>query len=221
MMKTDQETAIMCIASGPGVQPACLNTVPAASVERRMWRYRATSSEEVYFPVVPMLDMAFQLLAFFILTFKAPSSETHLDLDLPATPAALPAAPRGRAQPRPARRVDTDLENDLIVRAETDEFGDLKALHLGEAAVPNLAALGQRLRRYAALLEGRPLRVRLVADDRLRYESAAQIIAACSSSGVAAIRLAPPGATPALLDGSRRRQKDTSGKFPSNRGELP
>ena len=64
-----------------------------------------------------MLDMAFQLLAFFILTFKSPSAETHVDLDLPATPAALPARSEGRAQPRKSRRVDTDLENDLLLRA--------------------------------------------------------------------------------------------------------
>ena len=60
-----------------------------------------------------MLDMAFQLLAFFILTFKAPSAETHLDLHLPANPVALPAASRGEAHPAPVRNVDTDLENDL------------------------------------------------------------------------------------------------------------
>jgi biopolymer transport protein ExbD len=160
--------------------------------------YRPKSDEEVFFPVVPMLDMAFQLLAFFILTFKAPSAETHLDLDLPATPAALPAASQGKAHTRPTRRVDTDLENDLLVRAIADDLGDLKALRLGEAVLPDLPTLGQRLRRYTRLLEGRPLRVRLVADDRLRYEPAAQIIATCSAAGVAAIRLAPPGATPEL-----------------------
>jgi biopolymer transport protein ExbD len=152
-----------------------------------------------------MLDMAFQLLAFFILTFKAPSAETHLDLDLPATPAALPAAPEGRAQSRPARRVDTDLENDLLVRAEADDLGDLKALRLGEAVVPDLPTLGRRLHRYIELLEGRPLRVRLVADDRLRYEPAAQIIATCSAAGVATIRLAPTGATPDLPTRKSRR----------------
>jgi biopolymer transport protein ExbD len=145
-----------------------------------------------------MLDMAFQLLAFFILTFKAPSDETHLDLDLPATPAALPAAASSLVQPRPASSVDTDLENDLLVRAEADDLGDLKALRLGEATLPDLPTLGNRLQRYRQILQGRPLRVRLVADDRLRYEPAAQIIATCSAAGVAAIRLAQPGATPAL-----------------------
>jgi biopolymer transport protein ExbD len=159
--------------------------------------YRPGPPEEVLFPVTPMLDMAFQLLAFFILTFN-PSRETHLDLDLPAAPAALPSAPRGESRPLMARKVDSDLENDLLVRAEADELGDLKTLRLGEASVSDLSTLGGRLRRYIELLEGRPLRVRLVADDRLRYEPAAQIIATCQAAGVAAIRLTQPGATPEL-----------------------
>src|SRR5271166_3752034 len=164
----------------------------------RSRRYRPGPPEEVSFPVAPMLDMAFQLLAFFILTFKAPSAETHLDLDLPATPVALPSASRGEAHPTPARNVDTDLENDLLVRAEADDLGDLKALRLGEAIVPDLTTLGNRLRRYTQLLGNHPLRVRLVADDRLRYEPAARIIATCSAAGITSVRLAQPGAIPAL-----------------------
>jgi hypothetical protein len=97
------------------------------------------------------------------------------------------------------------LENDLLVRAEADDLGDLKTLRLGEAALPDLPTLGQRLHRYIQLLEGRPLRVRLVADERLRYEPAAQIIATCSAAGVATIRLAPPGATPELPTPNRHR----------------
>jgi biopolymer transport protein ExbD len=169
----------------------------AASAPARR-QYRPKPPDDVFFPVVPMLDMAFQLLAFFILTFKAPSAETHIDLHLPTTPAALPAAPQGQARPRASRAVDADLENDLLVRALADDLGDLKSLRLGEAEVPDLAALGERLRRYTGLLGNRPLRVRLVADDRLRYEPAAQIIATCSAAGVASVRLAQPGLSPAL-----------------------
>jgi len=180
--------------SGPEREPT---TALNEAIDRdapRPRRYRPTGPEEVAFPVTPMLDMAFQLLAFFILTFKAPSAETHVDLDLPATPAALPARSEGRAMPRYTKRVDTDLENDLLIRAEADDLGELKALRLGEAAVPNIPTLGRRLRRYARLLEGRTLRVRLVADDRLRYEPAAQLIAACTAAGVQTIRLSPIGA---------------------------
>ena len=187
---------------GMGLRLSRAESEPAMAVADmaapRSRRYRPGPPDEVAFPVTPMLDMAFQLLAFFILTFKAPSSETHLDLTLPATPVALPAAPRGVAHPTPARNVDTDLENDLLVRAEADDLGDLKALRLGEALLPDLTTLGMRLRRYTALLEGRPLRIRLVADDGLRYEPAARIIATCSAAGVAAIRLSQPGASPPL-----------------------
>jgi biopolymer transport protein ExbD len=193
------------IKIGPSLPGAQARTLTAGGEARpRARSYRPGPPDEVAFPVTPMLDMAFQLLAFFIITFKPPTAETHLDLDLPATPAALPAASRGSAQPILVRNVDTDLENDLLVRAEADDLGDLKALKLGEARVSDLATLGKRLALYTQLLEGKPLRVRLVADDNLRYEPAARIIATCSASGVAAIRLSPPGAIGALPGGGDR-----------------
>jgi biopolymer transport protein ExbD len=163
---------------------------------RRTRSHRPGPPDEVQFPVTPMLDMAFQLLAFFVLTFQAPSAETHLDLDLPATPLALPGEPRGKAATAPSRRVDTDLENDLWIRAEADDVGDLKSLRLGESTLPDLATLGDRLRRYVEVLEGRPLRVRLVADDDLRYEEAARIVSVIEAAGVATIRLTNPERQP-------------------------
>ena len=152
--------------------------------------------DDVDFPVTPMLDMAFQLLAFFVLTFQVPTSETHLDLELPTSPAAMPGSAQGEANPKTLTRVDTDLENDLWVRARADDLGDLKSLQLGEASLPDIAALGQRLSRYAQMLEDRPLRIRLVADDRLRYEIAARLMTVCNASGVAAIRLTDPSTAP-------------------------
>ncbi len=165
--------------------------------ERLPRRHRAPMPEDVMFPVTPMLDMAFQLLAFFVLTFQAPTGETHIDLDLPTTPAALPGAPQGQPQPGPSRKADSDLENDLWVRAEADDLGDLKTLRLGEVVLPDVEALGDRLKKYVAVLESRPLRVRLIADDRLRYEEAARVMAVCNASGVSSIRLANPSGGPA------------------------
>lgn len=169
-------------------------------------RFRPGPPEEVTFPVTPMLDMAFQLLAFFILTFTPPSVETHLDLDVPVGSVALPREVPGEPQSIPIPKGDNDLENDLLVRAEADELGDLKVLRLGEALLPDLPTLADRLRRYTLLLEGRPLRVRLIADDGLRYELAARIIAACSVSGVAVIHLAQPSRMPAFPPHQRRTE---------------
>jgi biopolymer transport protein ExbD len=167
----------------------------------RRERKQGENPETVQFPVTPMLDMAFQLLAFFILTFQAPTSETRLDLYLPTMPVALPGSARGQARATPPRRTELDLENDLRIRAEADDLGDLKSLKLGDTPLPDLQALGDRLRRYSVVLEGRPLRVRLLADDRLRYEEAAKIIGTCNTVGVASIRLADP----ASLESSKGR----------------
>lgn len=163
---------------------------PGVELPRR--RPRPGPPEDVMFPVTPMLDMAFQLLAFFVLTFQVPTGETHLDLDLPVTAAALPGAQRGQSRAGPVVKADSDLENDLRVRVEADDLGDLKSLRLGESPLPDVNALGDRLRRYVGLLENKPLRVRIVADDTLRYEVVAQVMAACSAAGVATIRLASP-----------------------------
>jgi biopolymer transport protein ExbD len=140
-----------------------------------------------------MLDMAFQLLAFFVLTFQSPTAETRLDLYLPTVPAALPGSEQGQASKVVSARADSDLENDLWIRAEADDLGDLKAISLGDTKLDGLEALGDRLRRYNRVLNGRSLRVRLLADDRLRYEEAARIVGACTAAGVDSIRLADPG----------------------------
>jgi biopolymer transport protein ExbD len=163
-----------------------------SGTSRRAGR-RGGAPIDVQFPVTPMLDMAFQLLAFFVLTFQAPTAETRLDLYLPTTPAALPGSASGRSTESPGKRFDLDLENDLVIRARADDLGDLKSLALNDTPVPDLATLGDRLGRYARVLGSRPLRVRLLADDRLRYEQAARIVAACTSAGVASIRLGDPG----------------------------
>ena len=160
----------------------------------RLMARRLTLAEDqgVQFPVTPMLDMAFQLLAFFVLTFQAPTAETRLDLYLPTTPVALPGALAGEARASVPKQFDLDLENDLIIRATADDLRYLKSLRLGDAALADTAALATQLGRYNAVLDGRPVRVRVVADDRLRYEVAARILGTCNAVGVSSIRLADP-----------------------------
>jgi biopolymer transport protein ExbD len=149
---------------------------------------RPRPPDEVFFPVVPMLDMSFQLLAFFIMTFQPPSGETRIDLVLPAAPVALP-----RAVPPAADAPDAvGLETDLVVEATAGPGGDLARLALANAALDSPEALRARLERYVAVVAPRPVRVVLRADDTLRYEFGARLIAACTAAGVGSVRLDGP-----------------------------
>lgn len=144
--------------------------------------------EDVPFPVTPLLDMAFQLLAFFLLTYTPPSRETRLDLDLPATPAALP-----RPTPADAETPTVRPPAESIVRARASAVGGLESLTLDGAPIAGPQALRERLLATPAL-RARP--ARLVADESLRYEVAARLVAALQAAGVPSVRLAAALARP-------------------------
>lgn len=154
---------------------------------------RPVPPDDVYFPVVPMLDMAFQLLAFFILTFQPPGRETRIDLELPAAPVAFPDIPRSDSSAAgPTAGVGQDgLTPDATIRALADQDGGLVSLRLDGNPVSGTEALVTRLRERALTSPNRRLTVALIADDTLLYEEAARVLGACATSQVATIRLVP------------------------------
>jgi len=99
------------------------------------------SQEEVELNVTAMLDMAFQLLAFFILTFKPPPVEGSIALRLP------PAAPINAHGKEVARHVDrrppcqgrgfADYQRALARREHRhDGRGDVPVQHLQDLGRP-------------------------------------------------------------------------------------
>jgi biopolymer transport protein ExbD len=81
-----------------------------------MMRHSAQSSPDLGLIITPMLDMAFQLLAFFIMTYHPPAREAMLDGTLlPATQLGSPAKGKDDnvTQPDPAVRLGIHV----IVRA--------------------------------------------------------------------------------------------------------
>ena len=167
---------------------------------RRVRGRRRTPTHAV-FPVTPMLDMAFQLLAFFLLVYRPTSPETRIDLVLPAEPIALPRLAGGppipvqasvshKTESEPENESETDPYADIEVEARSDDAGLLASITLAGAHLSSPEALTQRLRRYRRLLAGKIVRVRLVADDQLFHAEAARLIAAIHNAGVARIRLA-------------------------------
>lgn len=166
-------------------------------VQRRRVR-RPDAPEEVAFPVAPMLDMAFQLLAFFILTFQPASNELRIDLELPVAAPSQMRAEGGQARLDTSRMglPDLGIDSDLRVTAASDDEGNLVSLKLGLTQVPDIATLEDRLKRYGKVLDEKPLSVTLVADPRLLYEEAARIVAAAQAAGAQAIHLAEPPPEP-------------------------
>ena len=181
------------ILSGPESSPTTVRTDAIDPDAPRSRRYRPGPPEEVSFPVAP--DARHGVPAPGLLHpdlqgplgrdphRPGPARDAGRLADRVRRPGPAPAVPERRHRPRerPAgpRRVRRP--------------GRPQGLATGRGHLcPTWPRSASDLRRYTQLLNGRPLRVRLVADDRLRYEPAARIIATCSAAGVAAIRLAPP-----------------------------
>jgi biopolymer transport protein ExbD len=87
-------------------------------------RRNADAPMEPELPVTPMLDMAFQLLAFFVFTYNPSDLEGHLDLTLP---------PAGEARAKQEQDVDPNVSPDtelelpsevtVVVKAKPDREG--------------------------------------------------------------------------------------------------
>jgi len=110
---------------------------------RRRQRHRLT--HEVELNLTAMLDLAFQLLAFFILTFKPMPFEGNVSLHLPP--------------PQPITRVDSGQQagadpkntnpieglNTLVVTVLAGPAGQVGGLAVGGTSVPGIAGLNSTL----------------------------------------------------------------------------
>lgn len=74
-------------------------------------------------PITPMLDMAFQLLAFFVMTFNPVPAEGHLDM-------ALPKIEGGESTAPPPVSLEEEAD-ELIVSIEATPNGEISQIRLG------------------------------------------------------------------------------------------
>jgi biopolymer transport protein ExbD len=131
--------------------------------------------EEVQIPITPMLDMAFQLLTFFILTYRPAPTEVQFGMNL------LPAAPATdfRAQSSESAAPDESLPAALrtlptVLRA--GEGGTLGLVSIGETEVNGMAALRRELE---AILKDPTLpfdQALIKVDPNLKYSELMQVI---------------------------------------------
>lgn len=157
---------------------------------RQNRRNRPPDHVEPDLPITPMLDMFFQVLAFFVATFTPISAEGHLEMALPLVQGG------GSAVPPPVLEEEPE---ELIVKLESTPDGDLKEIVLSAKgvgsglALPNRAALIEELKKR--LKEKGPSKVKLEIDEKLVYELVVYTISDINRAGykqIAPALLLPP-----------------------------
>lgn len=144
-----------------------------------MRRRKRRQQDDVELNLAAMLDMAFQLLTFFILTFRPAPVEGQVLLRMPppvpVTKIAGEQAGRDESNKNPLEGLNT-----LVITALSNPDGSLKQMAVGESAMGNVAAFGRKL----ASIIGDPGsgfdQVIIQVDSRLRYDALMSVIDVCT-----------------------------------------
>ncbi len=143
-------------------------------------RYRRKKEGDVELNLAAMLDMAFQLLTFFILTFKPSPIEGQVSLHLP------PAEPVTKVQD--AEMAGADLSNknpvaglnSLVVTIYPSPTGQIGTLSIGESSVGGLGQLEGALKTVLSD-PGNPFdQVILQVGSSLHYEEMMKVVEICT-----------------------------------------
>lgn len=126
-----------------------------------------------------MLDMAFQLLTFFILTFRPAPIEGQISLRLPPPqPVTKGTELVGSdiTNTNPVKGVDT-----LTISVFPDKSGDIGSLGVGETGVgKELAALESRLQQIFADPDNSFEQVIIQVGGNLRYDALMKVVDICT-----------------------------------------
>lgn len=142
-------------------------------------RKKRASGEEVELNLAAMLDMAFQLLTFFILTFKPAPVEGQVSLRLPPPQAVLSQDKNAKQEVGssndPVKGVTT-----LVISVFANNAGDAVAWGVGEQNVPSLAALDTRLQNLFSDPANPFEQVIVQVDPRLKYDQLMKVVEVCT-----------------------------------------
>ena len=153
-----------------------------------------TSEQDISVPITPMLDMAFQLLTFFILTYHPAPSENQFGMNLlPSAPATDFRAQSTAEAATPNDSIPAALRT-LPTTLRAGENGNLGLVTLGEQEIRGMEALKKELK---LILEDPTLpfdQTVIKVDPNLRYEELMQVIDVFSSLKVNKISFEELGA---------------------------
>jgi biopolymer transport protein ExbD len=141
---------------------------------------RRRTQGEVELNLAAMLDMAFQLLTFFILTFKPAPIEGQVLLRMPPPQPVtnINAGDKAGADSKntnPVQGLST-----LVISALANSDGSLKQMAVGETPIAGLTALERRLEDILRDPGSGFDQVIIQVDSRLHYGPLMQVIDVCS-----------------------------------------
>jgi biopolymer transport protein ExbD len=163
-------------------------------------RRKTESGPEPNLPVTPMLDMAFQLLAFFVMTYHPSDLEGQMELSLPSEAIS-------KAQDKEDIKADAPVDKDqdlklsanlmVIVRTQRDNVnnGLISGISLqddsGTAPVDTLDKLREELKTRSATVENKE-NIKIQADSKLKWEEVINVMDVCQQAGFKNISFVPP-----------------------------
>lgn len=143
-------------------------------------RRKRRSPEGVELNLAAMLDMAFQLLMFFILTFSPAQNEAQFAAYIPAPePVTRPKlADTGKTKSRIAEKAGVD--DMVVVTAEASSAGDIQKLTVGGKVVDDLAGLNSTVHNAICLQGDKCDQLTVQVSANLCYEELMQVIEICT-----------------------------------------
>jgi biopolymer transport protein ExbD len=148
----------------------------------RKKRKKAHGAESVELNMAAMLDMAFQLLTFFILTFKPAPVEGEVALRMPQ--AAPPVKAAGASVGSKESEDPTKGLDSVAISLAADGPGNISGVRFEQDTIP-LEALEGRLK--AALTDPNSTLKQVViqASPRLRYDALMSVVDKCTKQKLA------------------------------------
>lgn len=182
-------------------------------------RNKADPAPEVAIPITPMLDMAFQLLTFFIFTYNPSAMEGQMELAMPAkNEKAAHDASQVNTTAEPMKEEVPEIPLDLNVLIQAQNVGYTITLEEGVVRTPmgsDLAALkkhleklykdkeasleqklqqidGAKARETARKDELKKLGIKVQGDSKLKWGNVVEVMDTCRQAGFANVSFAQP-----------------------------
>jgi biopolymer transport protein ExbD len=155
---------------------------------------------DIQLPITPMLDMSFQLLSFFVITFKAASaSEGQLEMFLPR-PQEPKAKDPAQIDTSKETSAEADESADVTLSLTASSAGDLMAITIREKKEkvitgPNVADMCAALKAELRTIRsggGNQNNIKIEPAAMLKYARIVDVMDACLGAGYKSIGFVVP-----------------------------